>query len=270
MFADYTGDNVPNKKGGGSKGDLYLVTKFYDHEDLQRLVKIPASVHENLRQNELIDYSAIPVGAPYSMEENGSPWTGADMSTDGSLIALRDYYTIYFYPRSKYMTIADALGQAPCDLTSSTAFGKVEEWYFESVSFTDDKRFFAEAPECSNPKRGMCDVKVSVYELIYDDDATHANSFLLPLSEEDPPTPETPLSQKERAGKVGDNILEDVHVPKDVLQQFVTNRTDAVVTSVVDSGADEDEYWYYDYYWYYYDEYYYDYEYSGEDIVRKK
>ncbi len=43
LFVDFSGDGV-----GGNRGDIYLVTKFPSAKHLQRVVKVPVEVHENL------------------------------------------------------------------------------------------------------------------------------------------------------------------------------------------------------------------------------
>ena len=158
LFVDYTGDDV-----GGCKGDIYLVTKFPYQEYLERLVKVPAHVHEELRPSDEIQFSVLPVGTPWG---DSLLWTSGAMPLDGTLIALRDYYRIYFFPRSGNVTVSEALEQPPCEFTSNTIFGDKEEIWFETVTFFG-RDLIAEAPECTRPNKG-CNVSVTVYGLTYD------------------------------------------------------------------------------------------------------
>jgi len=270
MFVDTTGDSYEYD----NKGDLYLMTKAEGKEQMQRLVKIPAFVHENLKENDILDFSPYPVAKPTL----ALPWTEADMSDDGSLITLRDYDTVYFFPRSKYMSVAQALGQAPCKYNSKTVFGQKEELYFETVSFTPDKRFFAEAPECSDPRTQMCDVKVTVHGLSYNDTAIRNNSYLLPLSSDSPSQLDsqvtTPVSapasipvsapasaptdtKMDTGTSGGDDILID-STPNEVVDGRVEDTVNQDVDPFNPEAGDE-------YYWYYYYNYYYDYDYEYTD-----
>jgi hypothetical protein len=48
----------------------------------------------------------------------GAEVSGADISADGSLIALRGYNTVWMWHRTNGQTIAQALGTEPCEAPS--------------------------------------------------------------------------------------------------------------------------------------------------------
>mmetsp|Transcript_40948 Transcript_40948/g.60131 ORF Transcript_40948/g.60131 Transcript_40948/m.60131 type:complete len:336 (-) Transcript_40948:134-1141(-) len=172
LFLDYTGDDA-----GGKQGDMYLVTKFPGAQHLQRVVKVPVEIHEGLQKSEKIEFSVIPVGAPY-LKGYENYWTGGDMTTDGTMIALRDYWRVHFIPRPRTLSIGQALERKPCDFTSDTNYDiRKEEAYFEAVAMMGRKRM-AETHECT--KKNKCTVAITVYRLKYDRIARSRSDHLFP------------------------------------------------------------------------------------------
>jgi hypothetical protein len=158
MFVDWTGDSTMD----GMKGDIYLVTKNKADGALSRLVKIPVSVHEEIVPGSMTTapFSVIPMASP-----GGLVWEGADMSTDGHLIALRDFDYVYFYQRQhlEFKTVAEALQSAPCPFASFTKPG-LDELY-ETLALMDNRQYLTEVSECASGD--FCDSDVVSYELLY-------------------------------------------------------------------------------------------------------
>jgi hypothetical protein len=123
LFVDPTGDGstTAEAEGSGSKGDLYLVTANTANGFLQRIFKIPVTVHELLNvgsSNVPEAFTAIPVAGP-----GGLLWEGADISKDGSMIMMRTKDYMYFYPRLlPTQSVAQAIASGPCPYTPSARF----------------------------------------------------------------------------------------------------------------------------------------------------
>ena len=163
IFVDWTGD-----KGGGKRGDIYIMTKQpYNRQD-QRIGKIPVEMHEKLvpitdskSANYYIEVKAV---SKASVEV---PWTDAYMSRDGKLVAARRESRVYFFPRdiSSGQTISDAMKKPPCDFFSKTDMSSNDKLQSESVSFMGST-YFIEASECS--EKLPCTVPVPKYRLVFD------------------------------------------------------------------------------------------------------
>jgi len=162
MFVDWTGD-----ARGGKRGDIYIMTKQpYNRRD-QRIGKIPVELHEKLvpitdskSANYYIEVKAV---SKASVEV---PWTGADMSRDGNLIAARRESRVYFFSRdiTANQTVEDAMMSAPCNFVSETDMSNNNTLQAESVAFMDNS-YIIEASECYN--KLPCTVPVPKYRLIF-------------------------------------------------------------------------------------------------------
>jgi hypothetical protein len=95
------------------------------------------------------------------------PWTDADMSRDGKLVAARRESRVYFFPRdiSSGQSISDAMKKPPCDFFSKTDMSSNDKLQSESVSFMGST-YFIEASECS--EKLPCTVPVPKYRLVFD------------------------------------------------------------------------------------------------------
>ena len=155
MFVDLTGDKV-----GGEKGDIYLITKNINNRNLIRIGKIPMRLHANLKLGDVTEIiEVINVGAPYSTRI----WTGADMSANGSLIALRTGTDVSYFSRRVDQTVVHVLSSAPCQYIAPTSRHSIDESQYEAVAFASNF-VVAETSECKN--RLACEVPVHFYQLI--------------------------------------------------------------------------------------------------------
>jgi hypothetical protein len=177
LFVDFAGDD----SRGGSSGDIYMVTKYKAQGDLlSRVVKIPVRTHANLSltPNSITPHplKAMPVAAP-----GGLLWTGADMSTDGRLITLRDMEYVYFYSRRLDQSVEAAILAGPCPFASRTASRGVD--LFETVALVDNRDQMVEVSECFH---GACDVvKVTNYALWASQNPNYVGAWKDILSVED-------------------------------------------------------------------------------------
>jgi hypothetical protein len=106
----------------------------------QRAGLLKVSNHENVQpitdSNTNSSGVHIFVVAKASLEQ---PWTGADMSRDGTLIAVRSEERVFFYSRDveSGQSIADAMEQSPCPFISETFQDGINQRQFEAVAFMD-------------------------------------------------------------------------------------------------------------------------------------
>jgi hypothetical protein len=155
MFVDFTGDMEMNMNDAeeedsdvdsdqdaayttGHPGDIYIMTKQpYDRVD-QRIGKIPVSLHSGLApledKNGYYDVWMKAIGKA-SVEV---PWSGADMSRGGNLIAARRDDLVYFYPRLQGETVVQAMVQPACPYVSQTYRDGNDMNRFEAVTFVSD------------------------------------------------------------------------------------------------------------------------------------
>jgi hypothetical protein len=165
LFVDPTGDKV-----GGTKGDLYIITKFPEKQSLQRLAIIPQSFHNKAKYGgSITSYSARYGGKLFHDDEI---WTGAEMSSDGTLIAIRSYAGVYFLPRNNRSSSADSVSKIlrsePCKHYHDTKRGSKVNSQYETVDLMDrdGKLWVAEASECY--RQNACKVNVTLTELEFD------------------------------------------------------------------------------------------------------
>ena len=160
MFVDWTGDSA-----GGYPGDIYVISKSPNNSTFVRIAKIPVSVHEMLLPGQTLPpYSMFPLGRP----SGNHSWTGADMSLNGKLMALRTLGSVYFFPRVLgSQTVASALTLPPCSYVSQTQTGAPNQKQFEAVAFMESAGsiYLTEASECDN--QAECTVPVHVYLLLF-------------------------------------------------------------------------------------------------------
>mmetsp|Transcript_18553 Transcript_18553/g.36957 ORF Transcript_18553/g.36957 Transcript_18553/m.36957 type:complete len:495 (-) Transcript_18553:58-1542(-) len=149
FFVDFTGDT-----NNGKPGDLYIVTKWNNNRGFTRLFKYPVEFHENAKYGETSEvYSVQPTeNSPLKKRT----WTDADMSVDGSLIAIRDGRNVYFFTRSSSESVTEALKKKPCEYVYRTPKSK-NYAQFEAVGFLPNKNAFAEISECKRSNYGDCD-----------------------------------------------------------------------------------------------------------------
>jgi len=159
MFVDYTGDDA-----GGMPGDIYVLTKWYKNPSLVRIHKYPSSLHQKVMYGQSLQpYEMSSVDLSIQTRLQKSIWTGADMSTDGSLILLRTYSASYTWRRNSYESVAKALKNKPC----SNFFRSVKTKEFakyESAAFYPNRNAIVEISECFKKKYGECTPEVTVIE----------------------------------------------------------------------------------------------------------
>jgi len=155
FFVDTTGD-----QNNGNPGDLYIVTKWNDDESLTRLFKYPVEKHQDQKYGKTSRvYSVQPTESPILMKQT---WTDADMSTDGSLLAIRTGKKVYFFTRNSFESVSEALKKDPCfeyETPKSKNYGQ-----FEAVSFLPNKKAFVEISECKKEDYGNCNPHAYVIE----------------------------------------------------------------------------------------------------------
>ena len=144
--------------GGGSVGDLYLITKWDDYGSRPypantkvRLFKIPADAWMLAKDDANYTYLPEAVGSYSDGRASnalmGYMWTRAEMTFDGTVIALGDYYDQYLYLRCPGMSVADALA------VKGTAFCEtwpIKYWdsQFETIAWAPDGLSTLEISEC--------------------------------------------------------------------------------------------------------------------------
>lgn len=146
-FVDNTG------WGGGSPGDLYLVTKWSSRSTNTRLFKIPATAWKEAKQNSDFVYSPEAIGY-YSRGVNsnaisGHRWTRAEMTFDGTLIALGDYYDQYLYLRCPGMSVSEALVTPTANYCESWPAAYWDS-QFEALAWSPDGASMLEISECTS------------------------------------------------------------------------------------------------------------------------
>ena len=162
MFVDTTGDAV-----GGRAGDIYIITKFPSARHLQRLAKLPASVHEKVNYGGSIKSYSLQYKGRLFREDNLFP--GAEMSMDGTLIAVRSYAGVYFFPRDNKSpsakSLSNVLGSSPCKTYHDSNRGVKLDGQYETVDVMnlDGNMYVYEASECWN--QNACKVNVTMTEL---------------------------------------------------------------------------------------------------------
>jgi len=149
FFVDFTGD-----KNNGKPGDLYIVTKWNNSRPLTRLFKYPVEFHENANYGETSEVYSPQATTSSTLKKRR--WTDADMSVDGSLIAVRDSKRVYFFTRSSSESVAEALKKKPCKYVHKTPRSKSYS-QFEAVGFIPYQNAFAEISECKRSNYGVCD-----------------------------------------------------------------------------------------------------------------
>eukprot|EP00980_Cylindrotheca_fusiformis_P006069 scaffold1306_cov100-Cylindrotheca_fusiformis.AAC.3 len=153
MFIDHKGWG-----SGGEKGDIYLVTKWNQDKTRQytRLFKIPESAWPNGFGNKRT-YSPKAVGE-YSSNSDGTfykyTWTGADMSLDGSKIALTWIDETHIFSRCPGQSVADALakrGLHSCVDYINPSGGANPGNQYEAVSFSPNGEILYNMAESLDP-----------------------------------------------------------------------------------------------------------------------
>lgn len=142
---------------GGAIGDFYIVTKWEDYgstipaNTLNRLFKIPAEVWTQAKEDANYTYSPEAVG-DYSKGKDsnalmGYMWTRGEMTTDGTLITLGDYYDQYIFLRCPGTSVAEAI---TAEGTQSCQTWPIEYWdsQFETIAWAPDGRRTLEISEC--------------------------------------------------------------------------------------------------------------------------
>lgn len=166
---------------GGAIGDFYILTKWEDYDEepantLNRLFKIPANIWAEAKNDGNFTFSPEAVGDyDNGIDSNGLMglmWTRGEMSLDGTLIALGDYYYQYLFLRCPGMSVAEALAVegtavsywkaalfiiaiASCIPYLFTFFQYCRRWeieywdsQFETIAFSPDKSRTLEISEC--------------------------------------------------------------------------------------------------------------------------
>jgi hypothetical protein len=137
---------------------------------LQRIAITPQSFHDNVQYGGSIKSYSARYGGKLFREDQ--LWTGAEMSSDGTLIAIRSYAGVYFLPRNTKSSSADSitkiLRSAPCKHYHNTKLGVKVDCQYETVDLMDrnGKMYVAESSECWQQK--ACKVNVTLTELEFD------------------------------------------------------------------------------------------------------
>jgi hypothetical protein len=186
MFVDWTGVD-----GVDGKGDIYIILKGGCGKGVQR---IPVSAHNTQERSSAsvtMDIGAterVTIDPPRQSiyncydREAFNTWQGADMSRDGSMIAMITQGSpprVYFFPRQAGETIASSLSLPSCEYISPTSSGLRNEHKYEAVAFVDgNSRMLAETSECQSGTD--CVVPLYFHELLYVD-SIPPNDFRSPL-----------------------------------------------------------------------------------------
>lgn len=139
-----------------ARGDLYLVSKWEPRSTNVRLFKIPAHTWTKAKADTNFVYSPRAVG-DYSnstgLQSNGisgRQWTRAEMTQDGTVIALGDYNQQYVFLRCPSMSVEQALaviGTKDCTRWPR-AYGNSQ---FETIAWAPDGKSMLEISECKGP-----------------------------------------------------------------------------------------------------------------------
>lgn len=136
---------------GGEVGDFYIVTKWEDYVSLNRLFKIPAQAWAQVTEDTNYTYSPEAVGFYGNAQDSnglmGYMWTRGEMTFDGTLIALGDYYDQYLFLRCPGMSVAEALA---VEGTQYCHTWPIKYWdsQFETIAWAPDKSKTLEISEC--------------------------------------------------------------------------------------------------------------------------
>jgi hypothetical protein len=170
-FVDYTGWGNDEGDGSNQIGDYYLITKwdFKDTANLTRVYKIPVNVWPSESGvNITTPYSPKPVGiypdhGPYGNDVGNMTIRRADMSNDGTLIALGDVVITRLFLRCPGQSVADVLASE--STTSCYQWDNPVRGQMETFAFAPDGKLAFQIPEGN--RRG-----IGKTELIYDVDQT--------------------------------------------------------------------------------------------------
>jgi len=140
---------------GNSPGDLYVVTKWYecDAGTLNRVFYIPVSAWQ-----EDGVYSPTVLEVDPSSSFMGPTWTGAEMSPDGTILALSTEDLTYLYLRCPGASIESTLAQQHCLLLPNPT-----PYYYqtETIAWTPDGKQLIRIPEGDG-------IPIFTFTLIYD------------------------------------------------------------------------------------------------------
>ncbi len=103
-------------------GDIYIVSKRESSVNLYQ-IRYPYSFTDTMTANKLLSMSFTQI-------------VGGDISADGSGILLKNYSKVWYWPRKKGKTIAEALGQKPYE----TPY--IQEPQGESICWSRDGKSF--------------------------------------------------------------------------------------------------------------------------------
>jgi hypothetical protein len=144
MFLDHTGCGNDDD----SVGDLYIVPKWGQSKSNtnNRLFKIPASAWPDQFDGSAAVYSPKAIVADGIM---GKVVTSAEMSLDGSVIAIGTTTSTYLYLRCPGVSVVDALAAQPCESWNHPSSGQVE-----SFTWYPDGESALEIPEGNNRRMG--------------------------------------------------------------------------------------------------------------------
>lgn len=183
---------------GAEVGDFYLVTKWDPSSTLNRLFKIPAQAWLQAANDPDFVYSAQAVGNYDNGNDSnaimGRMWTRAEMTFDGTLIALGDYYDQYLFLRCQGMSVAEALAVEGTLYCLTWPIGYWEGSQFEAISWTPDKSATLEVSECGwgtscNPDPPMV---FTYMDYTYNPDTSIACPLESDTDTNTSPTPPTP------------------------------------------------------------------------------
>jgi hypothetical protein len=162
IFIDPTTPTTVWRDGDGStftttssNGDMYIITKWDKPEArlLIRLFEIPASAWGGNHSEEDSAYGPTAVEASGLM---GRSWTRAELSPDGTLVALGASDSTYIFLRCPGMSVADALMEAECFDFDSKLRGDGKP---ESLAFRQDGQAILQFPEGHNPTMEWSELK---------------------------------------------------------------------------------------------------------------
>jgi hypothetical protein len=171
-FIDYTGwGNDDDGESSNNVGDFYIVTKWdsKDTVNLTRIFKIPVNVWPSESGvNITMPYSPEPVGTypdngPYGNDVGNMTIRRADMSYDGTLIALGDVIMTRLFLRCPGQSVAEVLASE--STTSCHQWDNPVKGQMETFAFAPNGKLTFQIPEGHN--RG-----IGKTELIYDADQT--------------------------------------------------------------------------------------------------
>jgi hypothetical protein len=93
------------------------------------------------------------------------PWSGADMSRDGTLSAALRESKVYFFAQDVQMgqTVEDSMFSPPCSFISKTDMNGLHQKQSEAITFLTSKYSFAKTSECY--KKRPCELPVPSFKL---------------------------------------------------------------------------------------------------------